>query len=333
MVPSTHLVPRSARWLQPAWLLGLAACGGGAAAAPTPASLGPFDAERAWSHLVAQVEIGPRPAGSAGAELCVQLIEARLEELGLSPVRETFVATPPRDTGLAEQTLKNVVCEIEHPAPAGEVRPLVIVGAHFDTKRWTKDSGLQGHVLGANDGASGVAVLLELARLLKQVEPRPVDYRLVFFDGEEAFRWDWYGTDNRYGSRHHAQQLRKSDDRQRAAAMVLVDLVADAELELVRDSNSDPQLLGLFWRAADELGLGRFVQKRGSMAVLDDHLSFKEIGIPVADLIDLNYPDASRRYWHTDHDTLEHVSQQSLEVVGRILVHGLELLEAELASR
>jgi len=324
---------RGLPWTPALLLAGLSACGGGAAAAPTPAPIEPFDAERAWRHLVAQVEIGPRPAGSAGAELCVQYIEEQLEAVGLEPRRETFVVSPPRDTGLADQTLKNVVVDLFWPAADdAPERPLVIVGAHFDTKRWTRGSGLEGAVLGANDGASGVAVRLEPARLLARGEPRPVDYRLVFFDGEEAFRWDWYGTDNRYGSRHHAQRLRRSPDRQRTAAFVLVDLVADANLELVRDSNSDPRLVDLFWRAADELGLGRHVQQRGSMAILDDHLSFREIGIPVVDLIDLNYPDESNRYWHSDDDTLEHVSQASLDVVGRILVRGLERLEADLAS-
>lgn len=295
--------------------------------------LGDFDAARAFAHLEAQVRLGPRPAGSPGAELARQHIESTLRGLGLEPRRETFTARPPRSTQLDEVELANIIVELPpDPATADESTPWVIVATHYDTKRNAFGSGITGDVLGANDGASGVALLLELAQLLKSSPARPVGYRLVFLDGEEAFRWRWVDPDNRYGSRHHATNIVKAGDRERFAAMILVDMVADRELDLVHDLNSDAWLRDLFFETARELGHGDKVG-RERLVVADDHLSFRAIGIPVVDLIDLNYPDETNRFWHSDEDTLENVSAISLGTVGEIVVESLPALERRLLQR
>ncbi len=292
-------------------------------------AIGTFDAARAFADLERQVRIGPRPAGTPGAELARVHIEETLRPLGLEPYREAFTKRPPRSTGLDEVHFANVVVDLP---PTDDKAPWLLVGAHYDTKRATPDSGLRGDVLGANDGASGVALLLELARLLVASGPRPVGYRLVFFDGEESFRWNWIDPDNRYGSRHHAANLVKSGQRDRFAAMVLVDMVADRELDLVYDLNSTGWLIDLFFDTARELGHGAFVGSE-RLVVADDHLSFREIGLPVVDLIDLNYPDRSNRYWHSDDDTLENVSAESLGIVGEIVTATLPKLELRVLAR
>jgi hypothetical protein len=271
-----------------------------------------FDAERAWLHLEAQVALGPRPAGSSAAEAARAAIERELASYGLAPRREEFTA----DTPLGPIAMANVVVDL--PSAAGESAPIVLVCTHYETKR------AEFEFVGANDGASGTAVLLEAARILA-ARANPVAYRLVFLDGEEALRWDWADPDNRYGSRHHAAELERTGRSARVKACVLVDLVGDRDLRLTTDANSDERLLGAFFGAARRAGLGRHVDGE-RLPVKDDHLSFMRIGIPSADLIDLDYGPGNS-YWHSREDTLDRVSRESLGVAGRILLLGLPAVE------
>lgn len=290
----------------------LAACGGaGAAQAPVPE----FDSTRAWRHLEAMVAIGPRTAGSPGAELTRQYIEAQLRSMGLKPVRETFTAQTP--VGPIE--MANVYVDLPAAGPESAEAPIVILCGHYETKRFEFE------FVGANDSASGTGVLIELARSLAQRES-PVTYRVLFLDGEESINEVWKDPDNRYGSKYHAAQLVERDQVKQVAACVLLDLIGDKDLNVMREQYSDQKLLGAFQAAAQDLGLGAHM--RGArQPVKDDHLSFMAVGIRSVDLIDLDYGPGNS-YWHTPEDTLDKVSQASLDKIGRIVLHGLPKLEA-----
>lgn len=301
-------------------LAGSCAATGCSPAPARTAELPSFDSARAWRDLQAQVAIGPRPAGSPGAEATRVYIEEQLAAAGLDSVRESFTA----ETPIGPVEMANVVVDL--PAaddPAGKA-PIVVLCAHYETKRTDFE------FVGANDGASGVAALLELARGLARA-PRPVAYRLVFLDGEEAMRWAWRDPDNRYGSRHHVAELKRTGLIGRVQACVVLDLVADRDLRLTTDLASDERLLEAFFSAAREAGLGQHVDG-ARIAVRDDHLSFMAEGIRSVDLIDLEYGPGNE-YWHSADDTLEHVSQASLEVIGRIVLAGLPKVEALVRER
>lgn len=277
-----------------------------------------FDAERAWAHLVKQVEIGPRPSGSEGAERCRAFLEAELRSYGLETKRETFTDTTPK--GPIEFT--NVYADL---APADANAKWVLLVSHYDTK-------LSKEVfVGANDAGSSTAALLEIARVLKNASPRPLGYRFLFVDGEEAVREHWQDPDNRYGSRHHAAQLKKSGEAERYAACVVLDMIADKELKLFRDVNSDPRLLETFFAAARKNGLAKYVDGP-RQEVYDDHLSFMKVGIRSIDLIDLDF-GPQNSWWHTTKDSLENCSKESLHAASKIALYGLVELEAQFTPK
>jgi hypothetical protein len=175
-------------------------------------------------------------------------------------------------------------------------------------------------------------VLLELARSLADVPRRDVTYRFLFVDGEEAVRWTWDDPDNRYGSRHHAAELRRTGQVRGVKAAVVIDMVGDAQLTFTRDDYSDQELLRIFFDAARRIGLPELT-KGYRTSVRDDHRSFTEIGIPSCDLIDMEYirVDANGRrtdLWHTIEDTPENCSQASLDKAGRVVLAGLPGVEA-----
>jgi glutaminyl-peptide cyclotransferase len=273
-----------------------------------------FDSQRAWSHLEQIVGFGDRPSGSAAIERTRAYLETELRDLGLEPVRESF-----RDkTPIGEIEFVNVYVDL--PAQSGAATaPLVVLATHFDTKRF--DFPFQG----ANDGGSGTAVLLELARVLSGEDPRPVAYRLLFLDGEEAVRPEWIGKDNCYGSRYHVARASAEGTLTRIRACVLLDMVGDADLRLTYEENSTRALLQLVFDAAEGAGLGRHVGAR-PQPLKDDHLEFLAAGVPSVDLIDFEYGPANE-YWHSPDDVLANCSAQSLATAGQIVLHALPPLE------
>lgn len=300
----------------------LVACQGGSAATPPPPLKG-FDAARAWAHMEAQVALGPRPSGSEANRKLRDYLVAQLEALELRPVREAFTA---EDAPGGPVDMENVFADFEGKRRGDEPAPMIVLGAHFDTKR------MRFPFVGANDGASGVGALLELARVLTSHGPRDVTYRFLFLDGEEAIRGFWQDPDNCYGSRHHVKELSKVyGARKRIKAFILLDLVADKDLQLERDSNSSSQLFQLFTETAKRIGEPEFFAKR-SNPIRDDHEQFKKANIPSIDLIDLHYGEVGNEYWHTEDDTLEHCSQESLGRVGRLMLAALPEVEAKYAK-
>ena len=274
-----------------------------------------FDQARAWRTTERIVAIGPRPSGTAKNADLRDLIVKELEGYGLEPVRETFkVDTTP----IGSVTFENVYVDLPGEPRGEDPAPIVVICTHFDTKI------LPFTFVGANDGASGTAVLLELARVLAK-EKGAVTWRLLFLDGEEAIRPQWVDPDNRYGSKHHVAQLKESGLIFRVKGCVLIDLVGDKDLRFHTELNSDRRLLQIFFDAAKANGLGRHVDGK-RQEIKDDHLSFMAADIPSVDLIDLTY-GPNNSYWHTPEDTLENCSADSLGATGRIVLHGLPAVE------
>lgn len=302
------------RWTTPLLVVAAACSGPGCGKTSPSAAPVALDADRAWKHLEALVAFGPRPPGSPALEATRAYLEAELARTGLKPAREAFDAKTP----LGNFALANVYADL--PAATADAER-VILATHFDTKL-----GIDGFV-GANDGGSGTALLLELARVLAQGGPRPLAYRFLFLDGEEATRPQWQGEDNCYGSRHHAKELAKRGEASRVRAFVLLDMVGDADLALLRETWSDRRLVDLFRAAAGRAGLAGVFSNQ-SQAIEDDHGPFLDAGIPSLDLIDFEYGPGNA-YWHTTDDVLAHCSKESLAKVGRVVLEALPALERD----
>ena len=247
-----------------------------------------FDGARAFAELRRQVEMGPRPAGSAASRRLAARIRRALPN------------------GRYEQVpggLRNVVGHLPGSQPA------VVVAAHYDTK------AIPGFV-GANDGAGGTAAVLELARVLRRTE-RPAgapELRFVFFDGEEATNdnVDFYRSGLRGSkayARRHAGELR---------ALVLLDFVADKKLRIPREEGSDKQLWSRLRAAARRVGAQSAFPVLKQSQIIDDHTPFTRDGVPAIDLIDFDFP-----CWHKRCDDMSAVSKRSLDVSGEAV---LELL-------
>ena len=291
---------------------------------PPPAPPVDFDQKLAWDHLESIVGIGPRPSGSEGAARLRDYLEINLKALDLDSEREPFTNETP--TGPVE--FENLFVDLPPTAPGAdaETAPWILIGTHYDTKRLDQEG--PNIFVGANDGGSGTAILLELARVLTQstAAPREVGLRLLFLDGEEAVNLDWEGDDNTYGSRYHAEQLLATGQAGRFGACVILDMLGDRDLGILHETYSRRALMELFEQAAERAGLGQHMQTRRWQAVRDDHQSFLKIGIPSVDLIDFDY-GPQNSWWHTNEDTLDKCSAASLGAAGTIFMTGLPDLE------
>jgi Zn-dependent M28 family amino/carboxypeptidase len=269
-----------------------------------------FDSARAFEDLERIVAIGPRPAGSPGARQARDVIQRTMQAIGLTAVEQAFDAATPAGT------LRMVNLRVSLPGASTAGR-LVIAG-HYDTKRF---SGVT--FVGANDGGSSTAFLIELARVLK-TRKNALPIELVFFDGEEAVV-EWTGTDHTYGSRHYVQAARVEGTLGQVKAMILVDMIGDRDLRVMRETNSTPWLTDAIWNAARRLQRREFVGEE--IVVEDDHLEFLRAGVPAVDLIDLDYPA-----WHTAADTLDKCSPRSLQAVADVLLAALPDIEKKLVD-
>jgi len=254
-----------------------------------------FDGKRAYQHVKIQVDFGPRTIGSEAHAKTIDYIQSQLlkSQWGVEIQETTNMGHP----------IRNVI------GKRGDGEPWILLGAHFDSRLQADkdpDPVLRTQpVLGANDGASGVAVLLELARVLPQ--DFPGELWLVFFDAEDNGNlpgWDWI-----LGSQAFVQSLQEYPD-----AAIIVDMIGDAGLDIYQEKNSNAALIAEIWNTANELGYSdTFISER-KHSILDDHTPFLRAGIPAVDIIDINYP-----YYHTSQDTADKVSAQSLQIVGDTL--------------
>jgi glutaminyl-peptide cyclotransferase len=275
---------------------------------------GRFDGGRAYEHVRQLVALGPRPAGSAGAGKTRAYIRQQLGSAGLQAQEQPFVA----DTPLGPIKMTNLRFTIP-----GSGRGRLVIGGHYDTKLF-RDFPF----VGANDGGSSTAFLIELGRVLK-ARSNGITIELLFLDGEES-TGDWQGNDHTYGSRHYVQAARKDGTLKDIRAFILVDMIADRNLVIKRESRSTRWLTDLIWGAAKRLNRSEFSDE--STPIEDDHLNFLEAGVPAVDLIDLEYyTRTGSMAWHTRDDTLENVSARSLEVVAEVLLAALPAIEKQLA--
>jgi Zn-dependent M28 family amino/carboxypeptidase len=265
-------------------------------AACAPAQPRTFSGDQAYAHVLEQCALGPRPPGSPAHRTAGDAVIAHLRQWDWAVETQEFTY---RDT-----PIRNIIGR----AGRGSV---IIVGAHYDTRRAADMEDPSQPVLGANDGASGTAVLMELARALDK-DRLQNEVWLAFFDAEDNGNldgWEWC-----VGSTYMAENLTV-----RPQAMVLVDMVGDADQQFYFEHNSDPALLQELWGIAAALGYTNTFIAEYRWTVYDDHVPFARRGIPAADIIDFDYP-----YWHTTRDTPDKVSPQSLERVGRVLEAWLE---------
>jgi hypothetical protein len=267
----------------------------------------PFDGQAAYGELLKQCSFGPRNPGSEGHRACGEYLAGRLRELTDEVVEQRFTH---RDSASGDSFELTNYIGIVNPKQGKRV----LLAAHWDTRpRADRDpdpANREKPILGANDGASGVSVLLELARMFQKTRPA-VGVDIVFFDGEDYGREGELG-DYFLGSQYFARHL----GPYRPEYGILLDMVGDKDLSIPLEANSlraAPLVMEKIWKAARVLNVPAFKQTQGP-AVSDDHIPLLMAGIPVVDLIDFDYPR-----WHTLGDTPEATSPASLSAVGRVV--------------
>lgn len=273
-----------------------------------------FDEDHAFNYLVAQCNFGPRNPGSEGYYNCLDYMKTELDESADEIILQDFSYQERRSNTTYE--LQNVIARFNPDADFQTV-----ISAHWDTRPWAdQDDNRQDRdkpIIGANDGASGVAILLELAKILGEYPPE-IGVNLVFFDGEDM---GISGENNTYcqGSQYFAKNLPIPKPNE----AINLDMVGDKQLVLPIERYSlenHPKLVRYLWDRAKDMGLDAF-RGRVDYAIYDDHVPLYEIaGIPAIDIIDFKYPNSYANFWHTQKDIPENCSSKSLEQVGKLMV-------------
>jgi len=255
---------------------------------------------------VKQVGFGPRPSGSASIGQLQEYIQSELTSYGCKVDVDSFSS----DTPVGRLAMKNIVAKIP-----GDKAGIIMLATHYDTKRLE-------NFVGADDGASSTAVMLELARLLCG-RRGPYQVWITFFDGEEAVKFIWQDPDNRYGSRQMAARLAMSGDLPKIKAVLLADMVGSRNLRFRREADSTKALTDLIWSTAARLGYSNIFVNESSSTV-DDHIIFLKRGVPAVDVINFEIP-----YWHTVEDTLDKVSAKSLAITGGVFLESVKQLQSK----
>ena len=269
----------------------------------------PFDGTKAYANLVSQVAFGPRVPGTEAWQQCRDYFYAYFDSCGLAVDSQAFYFYDPYSH--ADVPLVNLIARYRGDESDTTA---ILLAAHWDSRPRTDyhsdTTRINEPIDGANDGASGVAVLLELARLFKEKPPK-TNVDLVLLDGED---WGKSGDLELYllGSRHFAQ----TGIRGRYRFGIVVDMVGDADQQIYREAYAErfsSPITDMIWAVADSLGVTTF-QNAVKYSILDDHLPLSAGGVPTTLIIDFDYP-----YWHTEFDTPDKCSPQSLSNVGRVL--------------
>jgi Zn-dependent M28 family amino/carboxypeptidase len=269
-------------------------------AAETTVTAPKVNSTKAMQYTREVVGFGSRPIGSAAHKKLQEYLRAHLKEDGLE--EDVFTA----DTPAGKFEMRNIIAKFP-----GTRDGIVVIGGHYDTNYPLKN------FVGANDSGSNSGLQLELANVLRtHKEGRPTVW-IVWFDGEEAVR-QWSASDSTYGSRHLAQKWQQEGIILKIKAFLLLDMIGDADLDIQRDTNSTSWLEDVVYQAASKLGYSShfFAQET---AVEDDHLPFVKLGVPSADIIDLDY-GPNNSYHHTSKDTLDKLSPKSLEIAGNTVL-------------
>lgn len=277
-----------------------------------------FDSGKAYGHLRQMVLLGPRPAGSSALAATRAYITRQLAAVGLAVEEAPFTAQTP----LGPVQMVNLTLRLP-----GRRTDRILITGHYDTKLFREFP-----FVGASDGASSAAMLMELARVLKG-RPHELTYEFVWFDGEEATCRDWDecgrpgAPDNTYGSRHYVDSAKAAKTLASIRAMILLDMVGARDLKLRKDTEFAAAWLNdIVWATAKKMGhTSTFIDLNGDVGG-DDHEPFSRAGVPTIDLIDLHdYPE-----WHTKDDDLAHVGAGGLQILGDVLLAALPEIENHL---
>ncbi len=266
-----------------------------------------FDGEQAFTHLIKQCEIGPRYPGSDEIIICREYIKANLEKSNAKIITQKFSA----EINDSKYESENIIARF---FPRQSRR--IMLAAHYDTRPWAdKDSNIDNHntpIIGTNDAASGVAVLLQIATILNKTQPSEFGVDLVFFDIEDMGS---YGSNENWclGSKYFAENIPIREPEK----IILIDMIGDKDLEILMEQHSyhdSPILVNQIWEIAAEKGYKQFKRKLGQL-IYDDHVPLLSSGLNAIDIIDFDY-----KYWHTLEDTPDKCSSESLQIVGQTLI-------------
>ncbi|MFT4843800.1 MAG: glutaminyl-peptide cyclotransferase [Planctomycetota bacterium] len=306
-------------------------------------SSGPVSGSAAMAHVDALLKIGPRPFGSDNLAKAADYICAEIKKIGLEPKRQEEVHAKEK------KTIRNIYCQIDGEDP--ENGPILMIGAHYDTKlaEGHADDAHNIPFVGAIDGTGGPAVLIEFARALKNAKQKPkCNVWLYWIDAEESIDWTWNNDRALLGSDAFTKWMSKGGYMKRLKAFVLIDLIGSKDLKIDEDGNSVRSLLDIFGAAAKDMGESKrmyeFPTEREKEAarrsnqqwgIIDDHLKFKDYGIPTALLIDFSQriPGASStgdrfvQWWHTADDNRDAMDSGSLGFVGNLLMNAMPALD------
>jgi glutaminyl-peptide cyclotransferase len=270
-----------------------------------------INGQRAFQYTKDVVAFGPRYVSSPGHKKVEEFLRSKLKSDRLEEDR--FTATTP----FGNFPMTNFIAKFP-----GTKDGIIVLCGHYDTIYNRKD------FVGANDGGSSTGILLELADQLRaqMKNGRREGYSVwvVFFDGEEAFK-QWTDTDSTYGSRHLADKWHQDGTFRQIKALLLADMIGDADLNIDRDQNSTPWLEDLIYQAATRYGYQSHFFRR-ELGMEDDHNAFAQIGVPVADLIDFDY-GYNNAFWHTKEDTMDKLSPASFEIVGNVMLETVQMLD------
>lgn len=274
----------------------------GAQAAPK------VDGNRAMQYTRDIVAFGPRPVGSEAHRKVEDYIKSKLQ--GAEIQEDKFTANTP----VGNFPMNNIIAKFP-----GKKDGIIVIASHYDTNYPLRNE----KYVGANDGAATSGLLLELADELKSSPNNGYSVWLLFTDGEEAMV-KWSESDSVYGSKHLANKWAKDGTAKKVKAFILLDMIGDKDLDVDRDTNSTPWLQDVVGRAAQRLGYQSYFYAR-EQTMDDDHLPFKNVGIPVVDLIDFDY-GWNNIFHHTTEDTLDKLSPKSLQIVGDTVLETIRAL-------
>jgi glutaminyl-peptide cyclotransferase len=288
-------------------------------ATPSPSSAvadsGPLpsiNTARTWRYVKETIAFGPRPIGSVNHQKLETYITSHLK--GDLVEDDAFIA----DTPAGKLPVRNIIAK--YP---GTRDGIIVIAGHYDTNYPLRNTGY----VGANDGGSTTAILLEFADQLRGKKRDGYSIWLVWTDGEEAVQ-QWTDTDSVYGTRHLADKWQKDGTLKKIKAFLLADMIGDAELNIDRDERSTPWLEDLVLQAATRLGYQSHFFARTLNGLGDDHIPFVNLGVPCADLIDLDY-GYNNVFHHTPQDTIDKLSPNSLQIAGSVILETVRLLDAK----
>lgn len=262
--------------------------------------------EKVYDEVWNFVDIGPRVSGTAGAENAALYLADHLKQFGYTPDVDEFKKV----VDGRQVIFRNVVATWK-----GRGKGLIVLVSHYDTK-----SGISDDFVGANDSGSSTGLLLELARLVSQNGWAGCDIMFAFLDGEECFT-SYSDTDGLQGSRRLAGILKREGRVKSVKAVIVTDMIGDRDLFITLPRNCTPKMMGLVFDQAREAGVrSRFGLADGM--ILDDHVPFINEGMPAVALIDFEYGSVpgSNDYWHTTNDIMSNLSENSLEITGRMVI-------------